>query len=98
MSMKRTIPLRGAVYRMAEFSFSTSSDSWNDRLGERIAVTASRCVFCRSAFCHRKPGHGARHIEGEWHCGDRADGQSEEHTSELQTLMHLVCRLLLEKK
>src|SRR5262245_65390987 len=35
---------------------------------------------------------------------DRADGnggadlRSEEHTSELQSLRHLVCRLLLEKK
>src|SRR5258705_6211008 len=29
----------------------------------------------------------------------RADGaRSEEHTSELQSLRHLVCRLLLEKK
>src|ERR1039458_312630 len=26
------------------------------------------------------------------------DGRSEEHTSELQSLRHLVCRLLLEKK
>src|SRR5262245_64015779 len=29
-----------------------------------------------------------------WHSGSR----SEEHTSELQSLRHLVCRLLLEKK
>src|SRR5438045_5020661 len=29
--------------------------------------------------------------------GDRAE-RSEEHTSELQSLRHLVCRLLLEKK
>src|SRR5262245_62389608 len=28
----------------------------------------------------------------------RNDGRSEEHTSELQSLRHLVCRLLLEKK
>src|SRR5436853_6538699 len=28
----------------------------------------------------------------------RAYGRSEEHTSELQSLRHLVCRLLLEKK
>src|SRR5262245_62675052 len=28
----------------------------------------------------------------------RADHRSEEHTSELQSLRHLVCRLLLEKK
>src|SRR2546423_10998971 len=31
----------------------------------------------------------SRHIE---------DGRSEEHTSELQSLAYLVCRLLLEKK
>src|SRR5437899_1688164 len=29
---------------------------------------------------------------------DRASARSEEHTSELQSLRHLVCRLLLEKK
>src|SRR5262245_64892876 len=30
--------------------------------------------------------------------GVRAEERSEEHTSELQSLRHLVCRLLLEKK
>src|SRR5687768_18096778 len=29
--------------------------------------------------------------------GDRAETRSEEHTSELQSRLHLVCRLLLEK-
>src|SRR5262245_63309042 len=29
---------------------------------------------------------------------ERLAGRSEEHTSELQSLRHLVCRLLLEKK
>src|SRR3989449_5091688 len=29
---------------------------------------------------------------------DRHDQRSEEHTSELQSRLHLVCRLLLEKK
>src|SRR2546425_2078371 len=33
-------------------------------------------------------------IRGRWEIGDR----SEEHTSELQSLAYLVCRLLLEKK
>src|SRR2546422_7081568 len=33
------------------------------------------------------------------HCGIREPhGRSEEHTSELQSRLHLVCRLLLEKK
>src|SRR2546422_5739156 len=30
--------------------------------------------------------------------GQRLDERSEEHTSELQSRLHLVCRLLLEKK
>src|SRR5687768_18022960 len=30
--------------------------------------------------------------------GDALDNRSEEHTSELQSRLHLVCRLLLEKK
>src|SRR5947199_2194669 len=30
--------------------------------------------------------------------GDELAARSEEHTSELQSLRHLVCRLLLEKK
>src|SRR3712207_8384372 len=30
--------------------------------------------------------------------GRRAEGRSEEHTSELQSRQYLVCRLLLEKK
>src|ERR1039458_6969864 len=36
-----------------------------------------------------------------WPIGNRRDAlqmRSEEHTSELQSLRHLVCRLLLEKK
>src|SRR2546429_1505181 len=48
--------------------------------------------------------HLARRLVGE---GDRQNfrgprppgrGRSEEHTSELQSRLHLVCRLLLEKK
>src|SRR2546429_5861410 len=37
-------------------------------------------------------------LEGEWrvHLEDKWD-RSEEHTSELQSRLHLVCRLLLEK-
>src|SRR5438309_7726929 len=34
----------------------------------------------------------------DWGGGNRADYRSEEHTSELQSQFHLVCRLLLEKK
>src|SRR2546429_3861303 len=37
----------------------------------------------------------ARHLR---FCGDQFKSRSEEHTSELQSRLHLVCRLLLEKK
>src|SRR5690348_18037931 len=37
--------------------------------------------------------HVAQHL-----LGDRGGARSEEHTSELQSPVHLVCRLLLEKK
>src|SRR5438045_7236302 len=46
---------------------------------------------------HRRSGVGegeADHVVADRHAGPR----SEEHTSELQSLRHLVCRLLLEKK
>src|SRR2546422_7928712 len=36
------------------------------------------------------PSHGRHHVV--------AGARSEEHTSELQSRLHLVCRLLLEKK
>src|SRR5205814_8619365 len=42
----------------------------------------AKCVSCRPSLCARAFIHA----------------RSEEHTSELQSLRHLVCRLLLEKK
>src|SRR3989449_9780431 len=39
---------------------------------------------------------GARAREAEWRRA--VETRSEEHTSELQSRLHLVCRLLLEKK
>src|SRR2546429_1564970 len=48
-------------------------------------------------ICHRR-GFGlglARLLRSAW---NRFDDRSEEHTSELQSRLHLVCRLLLEKK
>src|SRR4051794_41415249 len=37
-------------------------------------------------------------VEGGRAAGGRGSARSEEHTSELQSPVHLVCRLLLEKK
>src|SRR5437762_5137767 len=48
----------------------------------------------RSAWC---PPTGPETPRRRAHCGSRRR-RSEEHTSELQSPMYLVCRLLLEKK
>src|SRR5205814_5394327 len=51
-----------------------------------------------------RPGHDPPGDEGgsapglRRRSGERQQSRSEEHTSELQSLRHLVCRLLLEKK
>src|SRR2546422_2142508 len=38
------------------------------------------------------------HVHGKVESGSAGLERSEEHTSELQSRLHLVCRLLLEKK
>src|SRR2546422_6954033 len=48
----------------------------------------------RDARAHLRRSTGARPKATAW----RNRSRSEEHTSELQSRLHLVCRLLLEKK
>src|SRR5438093_8605811 len=47
----------------------------------------------RPAWCRCRPRRARGHGRQRHHAG-----RSEEHTSELQSLTNLVCRLLLEKK
>src|SRR2546425_10356634 len=55
------------------------------------------CSF-REREGHRVPGLEDRHQLGRHAPGYLPRKRSEEHTSELQSLAYLVCRLLLEKK
>src|SRR2546429_4524927 len=57
-------------------------------------TTLFRSAAAGAAVCRLGPGHAqrARHFAGGH------QHRSEEHTSELQSRLHLVCRLLLEKK
>src|SRR2546425_5549369 len=50
----------------------------------------------RSLTGHEPPGHAPGHALRGYPA--RQSVRSEEHTSELQSLAYLVCRLLLEKK
>src|SRR2546425_9634114 len=75
-------------------------------------TTLFRSVGLSCAVSAGSPVHGS--IQLQWHLGNKTEPRrtqaaavsggcaellrSEEHTSELQSLAYLVCRLLLEKK
>src|SRR2546422_5435107 len=59
------------------------------------AQRARRPVLLRGSRGLRAQHRGRVRAPGQSPGGDR---RSEEHTSELQSRLHLVCRLLLEKK
>src|SRR4051812_49913206 len=66
----------------------------SERLRAALAEQGARMVHVRGGVCDEV----GRRIDPEHH-GRRARGpRSEEHTSELQSHVNLVCRLLLEKK
>src|SRR3989449_4405346 len=69
-----------------------------ERLGD-YAITLDDIKRFRQ-IDSRTPGHPEYRIAGgiETTTGPLGQGRSEEHTSELQSRLHLVCRLLLEKK
>src|SRR5437762_10108011 len=56
--------------------------------GSKTRKASSATTWCRTARPSRCGGASGR----------RRSSRSEEHTSELQSPMYLVCRLLLEKK
>src|SRR2546422_1542502 len=57
----------------------------------------SVCARCRAALGGRS-GRVAHAVPSNGREPCRLGCRSEEHTSELQSRLHLVCRLLLEKK
>src|SRR5205814_10422061 len=68
-----------------------------------LTAPVDPCRKGRLGYSARSEGRGepfcssrcrARHLSA----AERIHWRSEEHTSELQSLRHLVCRLLLEKK
>src|SRR2546425_4637147 len=83
------------LFRSKRPAAAEKSDSESDRAGVARAVP-QLSPFCeysrRLEVLLRRTGNAnpAGTVEGT--------GRSEEHTSELQSLAYLVCRLLLEKK
>src|SRR5205814_9551796 len=70
-------------------------------LGGHSAVAAGQAGVERFSVFHRRllrSRRFSRSVSGRaWITNNVPSGRSEEHTSELQSLRHLVCRLLLEK-
>src|SRR5437899_3487412 len=71
------------------FPYTTLFRSTWDRLAEYVKRQVSREVPKLIGGGASQTPHQVTNLTGE---------RSEEHTSELQSLRHLVCRLLLEKK
>src|SRR2546429_3346854 len=57
-------------------------------------LTGVDCRIASGPFAGKTLGAAWTEMPAEW----RGSQRSEEHTSELQSRLHLVCRLLLEKK
>src|ERR1039458_10571785 len=98
-------PVRGGV-KLRVYHGSTSDRMVDGALPSRRLLTNRKrnCLFSRarpistridlraSGLGSRTSRYGAKASTASWYT------RSEEHTSELQSLRHLVCRLLLEKK
>src|SRR3989449_10966889 len=61
-------------------------------------VSTAACGGARAGIEDTNAPSGARLITADAIAKSGAKTRSEEHTSELQSRLHLVCRLLLEKK
>src|SRR2546422_11741999 len=62
-------------------------------------LRATAALARRTGACHRALRDAERRHGRAAHADVQRPGErSEEHTSELQSRLHLVCRLLLEKK
>src|SRR5439155_5154693 len=63
--------------------------------GSFVLAVRSTHIYCRPSCPARRP---LRRNVTFFRTREEAEKRSEEHTSELQSRGHLVCRLLLEKK
>src|SRR5260370_13996241 len=61
-------------------------------------TTLFRSIMQARAHIARAADEERSHIDGVGQLGAEIVGRSEEHTSELQSHLNIVCRLLLEKK
>src|SRR2546425_7955113 len=89
------------------FNDTATTEIYTLSLHDALPISSSACTRCGDASsptrCSRSstgrdPWNYAGSCSGRRRPSPPAGRRSEEHTSELQSLAYLVCRLLLEKK
>src|SRR5690348_18194438 len=88
------LPPRSTLFPYTTLFRSRSSSPSVGRIAEGAST---RSINPRAPRWPRRRYAGSA-SSTEWRRRSAADRRSEEHTSELQSPVHLVCRLLLEKK
>src|SRR2546422_10016144 len=76
------------------FNDTATTEIYTLSLHDALPISARLSPRRRSSPAGRRQGKGRRRRAAR----RRRRWRSEEHTSELQSRLHLVCRLLLEKK
>src|SRR3989442_7146483 len=85
-------PVSGVLSFFFFFNDTATTEIYTLSLHDALPISSRCCgTSSRSARGGTRPRSGAGEIP-------RRSVRSEEHTSELQSRPHLVCRLLLEKK
>src|SRR5207253_11156238 len=101
------LPTPPAPLALPSFPTRRSSDLRSSSARRRSSTTcgtstaSSRSARARSSHApsRPRPDRPGRSVQHEaYRCPHVTSFRSEEHTSELQSRGHLVCRLLLEKK
>src|SRR2546422_7605187 len=98
--------IRGGRERRLRFAIRLGNRQVSEPAGSRASARRSAAPKRDTWLAHKdggcggprgaKPPPGARSARFSERVGPCRDGRSEEHTSELQSRLHLVCRLLLE--
>src|SRR2546425_1428777 len=85
--------------RSTLFPYTTLFRSGQTGVSSGRSACFTAWVVCLDGTCEDRGRPGGHHCaSGRRHRERRQHDRSEEHTSELQSLAYLVCRLLLEKK
>src|SRR5258705_7584114 len=94
MVLSLVLPLSALYILFFFFNDTATTEIYTLSLHDALPISPARNRPARSATRPRRPDARSRW----WSRPCSGATRSEEHTSELQSLRHLVCRLLLEKK